>query len=122
MSEQEIDRDERILRLAARLRRGHFNLFLKKKGVRWPSNPDNPYEFGDTLAERKALAEADGGRRYFYELAAEIVDAEDMQADDEAWAKNGFVEPQWRATNPKHDPPIQAQPGRSSPWKPKDDT
>lgn len=97
MSEQEIDRDERILRLAARLRRGHFSLFLKKRGVRWPSNPDNPYEFGDTLAERKALAEADGGRRYFYELAAEIVDAEDMQADDEAW-------------------------GRSSPWKPKDDT
>jgi hypothetical protein len=39
MSEQEIDRDERILRLAARLRRGHFSLFLKKKGVRWPSNP-----------------------------------------------------------------------------------
>jgi hypothetical protein len=43
MSEQEVDRDERILPLAARLRRGHFNLFLKKKGVRWPSNPDNPY-------------------------------------------------------------------------------
>ena len=115
----EIDRDDRILRLAARLWRGHLHLFMKKQGVRWPSNPDNPYEFGGTPAEREALAEADGGRRYFYELAAEIVDAEDMQADEEAWGRTG-QEPPWRITVPRHDPPIPAEPGRSSPWKPKD--
>jgi hypothetical protein len=122
MSKREvIDRDERILWLASRLWRGHFNLFLKKEGIRWPPDPDNPYEFGGTSAEKEALRETNAQRRYFYELAAEIIDCEDEQADEEEWARSGFPEPQWKVTNPKHDAPVPAAPGLLRLWKPKDD-
>ena len=115
----EIDRDERILRLAGRLWLGHYGLYLKKLGIRSITSPDYPFELGDTPAEKEAKNEANARKLYFYELASEIVDWEDEEAWERECVRNG-VEPPWKVTNPKHDPQIPAPPGRYRPWKPKD--
>jgi hypothetical protein len=111
MSEPEVDRDERILWLAARLWRGHFSLCMKKKGFRWPFGWET-----SGAAKKEARSEANARRRYLYELAAEIIDQEDEREYEEAWSRT-VREPDWRITDPKHDPPI---PGESRPAPPLD--